>query len=507
MFGRFKAMNKKLYIKIALILLTIIILYKVADIYGTRKIDAFLKSKDIAYKDISVNFLLGNVSLNDVKYQKDSLHFKADKIALDGFSYINYLQNEELIFSDLETDDLKISGNFLHQSKKIDTIKNKENTKAKKLPKIKIQEIDLNDIEIDVLKSDKFPLNVKNIAIEIDDFELDTILKNSIPFKYSDIKTSIVGFQSQFSEVQKVKFKKLNFETDQIMVDSLEIVPLKSKDEYIYHLKQKTEEELLTLVAKEIKVDNIQLTQKDSMSFSIDNILFDDVFFNLYLDATHLQERTRIKSLYSKSLRELPFDIDVKKIDIINSEIVYEEYTKKGNDAGILVFDDLKAQIQNINNNESKVEKLTTVNIQSKFMETSPLDITWTFDINNKNDDFRIFGSLMNVSSKNMSAFIQPTTNVKIEGQIHKMYFDFEGNNNVSNGKMEMDFKNFDIQVLDDEKKKKTIISWVVNLFVKDSSKNGMVKVDVKEIERNKSKSIWNYLWISIEKGLQKSLL
>ena len=85
------------------------------------------------------------------------------------------------------------------------------------------------------------------------------------------------------------------------MVDSLEIVPLKSKDEYIYHLKQKTEEELLTLVAKEIKVDNIQLTQKDSMSFSIDNILFDDVIFNLYLDATHLQERTRIKSLYSKT--------------------------------------------------------------------------------------------------------------------------------------------------------------------------------------------------------------
>ncbi|MGY8910108.1 MAG: hypothetical protein ACKVIG_09645, partial [Flavobacteriales bacterium] len=288
---------------------------------------------------------------------------------------------------------------------------------------------------------------------------------------------------------------------------SLEIVPLKSKDEYIYHLKQKTEEELLTLVAKEIKVDNIQLTQKDSMSFSIDNILFDDVFFNLYLDGTHLQERTRIKSLYSKSLRELPFNIDVKKIDIINSEIVYEEYTKKGNDAGILVFDDLKAQIQNINNNESKVEKLTTVNIQSKFMETSPLDITWTFDINNKNDDFRIFGSLMNVSSKNMSAFIQPTTNVKIEGQIYKMYFDFEGNNNVSNGKMEMDFKNFDIQVLDDEKKKKTIISWVVNLFVKNSSKNGMVKVDVKEVERTKTKSFWNYLWISIEKGLQKSLL
>jgi hypothetical protein len=500
-------MKKNLYIKIALILVSIVILYKVADIYGTRKVDDFLKSKNIAYKDVSVNFLLGNISLKDVIYQKDSLHFKANKIALDGFSYINYLQNEELIFSDLETDDLKISGNFLHQPKENDSIKNNEHKKSNKLPKIKIEEIDLENIQIDVLKGDKFPLIIKNISIEIDDFELNPILENSIPFKYSDIKTSIVGFESQFSEVQKIKFKKLNFETDDITVDSLEIVPLKSKDEYIYHLKQKNEEELLTLVAKEIKVDNIQLTQKDSLSIFIDNILFDDVFFNLYLDGTHLQERTRVKSLYSKSLRELPFNIDVKNIDILNAQIEYEEYTIKGNDAGILVFDNLKAQIKNINNYENKTEKLTTVNIQSKFMEASPLDITWTFDINNKNDDFRIFGSLMNVTSKNMSAFIQPTSNVKIDGQINRMYFDFEGNNNLSNGKMEMDFKNFDIKVLNEQKNKKTVLSWVINLFVKDSSKNGMVKVDVKEVERNKTKSFWNYLWISIEKGLQKSLL
>ncbi|APZ46803.1 hypothetical protein BW723_11130 [Polaribacter reichenbachii] len=498
-------MNKKLYVKIAIIFVSIILLYKVADIYGTNKIDSFLKSKNFAYKEVSVNFLWGNLSLKDVNYQKDSLYFKADNIALEGFSYLKYFQNKEFIFSDLETDQLKISGNFLHQSKTKDTIYDDKNTKTKNLPKIKIKEIDLNNIEIDVLKKDKFPLTVKNVAIEIDDFELDTILKNSIPFKYSAIKTSIIGFESQFSKVQKIQFKKLLFETDEITVDSLEIVPLKSRDEYIYHLKK--EKELLTLVAKEIKVDNIQLAQNEKMSFSIDNILLDGVFFNLYLDATHLKERTKIKNLYSKSLRELPFDIDVKNIDIINSEIVYEEYTKKGNDSGILVFDDLKAQIKNINNKINKIEKITTVNIQSKFMETSALNITWTFDINNKNDDFRITGSLMNVSSKNMSAFIQPTTNVKVKGQINKMYFDFEGNNNFSNGKMEMDFKNFDIQILDDKKKKKTIISWVVNLFVKDSSKNGMVKVDVKEVERNKTKSFWNYLWISIESGLQKSLL
>ena len=171
-------MNKKLYIKITLIIVFIIILYKVAGIYGTNKIDGFLKARNIAYKEVSVNFLWGNLSLKKVNYQKDSLHFKADHIALEGFSYLKYFQKKEFIFSDLETDQLKISGNFLHQSKKKDTIYDDKNTKTKNLPKIKIKEIDLNNIEIDVLKKDNFPLTVKNMAIEIDYFELDTILMN-----------------------------------------------------------------------------------------------------------------------------------------------------------------------------------------------------------------------------------------------------------------------------------------------------------------------------------------
>jgi hypothetical protein len=106
-----------------------------------------------------------------------------------------------------------------------------------------------------------------------------------------------------------------------------------------------------------------------------------------------------------------------------------------------------------------------------------------------------------------MSSFLLPTMNVKMDGFIDKMYFDFEGNDYASNGKLNLDFKNFNIKILDKHKNKKTVISWLVNLLIKDSSKNGSVKVKVEKLERDQTKSFWNYFWKNIEKGLQKSLI
>ncbi|WP_373940944.1 hypothetical protein OEG92_13890 [Polaribacter sejongensis] len=211
--------------------------------------------------------------------------------------------------------------------------------------------------------------------------------------------------------------------------------------------------------------------------------------------------------MYSKSLRDLPFNIDVKNVDIKNSKIVYEEYIIENNKPGILIFDKLRAQISNINNSSDKATKLTTAKIQSNFMEHCPLDIEWTFDINNKNDNFRITGSLFDVNSKNMSSFLLPTMNVKMDGYIDKMYFDFEGNDFASNGKLNLDFKNFNIKVLEKDKTKNKVLSWLANLFIKDSSKNGIVKVETENVERDTTKSFWNFFWINVQKGLQNSLI
>ncbi|TYP96757.1 hypothetical protein C7447_10656 [Tenacibaculum adriaticum] len=53
---------------------------------------------------------------------------------------------------------------------------------------------------------------------------------------------------------------------------------------------------------------------------------------------------------------------------------------------------------------------------------------------------------------------------------------------------------------------KKKVLSWILNLFIKNSSKNGLIKTEIKDLERDKTRSFWNFFWKNIEKGLKQSL-
>lgn len=495
-------MNKKLFTRFALIFLSIFILYKIADFYATNKVEKLITSQNIKYDAISVNLLFGDVTLKNVATVKDRLQIKATSVAIEGFSYLQYFNDQAFHFSDLKITDAIVSGIL----PKNNSDKENDNKDVRKeVPKIKVDVIQFDNAKIDVTNAANYPLTVESLHLAIDDFELQSDKDKTIPFLYSKIESSVQNFETQISEIQKVRFGNLSFKENSIILDSLEIIPLKSKREYIYHVEEK--KELLDLFAKKIEINEIAIQEDEKVAVSIDNMLLEESNFSIYLDATVLEHPKRKKDLYSKSLRELPFLLDVKKMDITNAVLVYEELQIQENKAGVLYFDALNAQIKNINNDALKTDKLTVVAIQTKFMKESPLEVKWTFDINNKNDEFRIRGSLFDVTSKNMSAFLLPTTNVKMEGFIDEMYFDFEGNDFSSRGKLNLDFRDFDIKILDKEKNKKKVLSWLVNLFIKDSSKNGMVKTTVKDVERDETRSFWNYFWVTIESGLKKSLL
>lgn len=494
-------MNKKTF-KIFLLVVSILSIYKIVEYRVTKKLGAYLITQELNYDTLSINLLFGNITLENVSKKKDSLQLSAEKLEIKGVSYYQYLKNNAIYIQDLKTINSRITGKILKKEHKKETRKDS----SKKAPlDLKIDNIDFENVEIDIQKNDNFLLTVKEISFVINDFELDTSQNKSIPFLYSNLEVSVIDFETQYSKVQKVKFSKLIFEKDNLSLDSLEIVPLKSREKYIYHVSE--EKELMTLLSEKVVISDIKISEKEKFNFTANHILFEEVFFNLYLDGTVLEHPDKRKDLYSKSLRELPFNIDIKNVEIKKSKIVYEEYTIEGNKPGILNFDNLNAQISNINNNSVRENNVTTAKIQSNFMKYSPLDIEWTFDINNKNDNFRIKGSLFDVNSKNMSSFLLPTMNVKMDGYIDKMYFDFEGNDYTSNGKLNLDFKNFNIKVLDKDKSKKKVLSWLANLFIKDSSKNGIVKVATENVERDRTKSFWNFFWKNVEKGLQNSLI
>lgn len=495
-------MDKKKLYKIITLIISILIIYKVLDFYGTQRVDKILKSKNINYTNLSVNFLLGNIKFKSFTYIKDSLVLNTDNLELKEFSYYSYFKNQQVVLKDVIVNKAKITGN-LNKNSKIDTSKLYESNTA--FSKLKIENVDVNNLQVSIVKKDGFPLSIANSKIEIEDLILNTSVKSKIPFSYNDINFDVHNFETKYSVIQNFSFLNLNFENGKAVIDSLKISPLKPKTTYIYHLKK--EKELLDLAIKQIVLNDFDYKKNNKLQFYSSSVILDEIDLNIYLDKKVLKETTRRKKMYSEQLRNLPFLIDVDQIKVNDSKITYQEHTIVGNNPGRLIFDDLNANIKNLDNNPKKETKITTVDIKTKFMKEAPLEISWTFDINDTNDTFRLYGSLFDINSKNMSSFLKPTMNVKMDGYIDSMYFDINGNDISSNGNFNIDFKNFKINVLDGDKQKKKIISWIVNLFLKNSSKNGMAETQIETVKRNQAKSFWNFFWINIEAGLKESFI
>jgi len=141
-------------------------------------------------------------------------------------------------------------------------------------------------------------------------------------------------------------------------------------------------------------------------------------------------------------------------------------------------------------------------------MGKSPLNVEWRFKINDKSDFFTIKGSSHSIPQESVNSFFIPAFNMKTEGFINNIHFNYGGNNQTASGDFMMKYDNFIIEILkEDGKEKIDVLSWIANVFVKKSSKGNEITKHVDEVKRDETKSFWNYFWNCIQSGLVKVLL
>ncbi|WP_159948285.1 DUF748 domain-containing protein [Polaribacter septentrionalilitoris] len=470
-----------------------------------RKIDKILVENSlkngISIKATSsVNLLFGDVSLSDIEIEKDSFYIKSKSIQLAGLSYYDAFVNNTFNVSGLKLVAPQFSG------KMNDTLfanMFKKDTATPKKMYLKVKNLEIIKGNLNITDAKQNDLKIEEVHLEINDFVFDN-QTNTIPFSYQKIFFEVRNLERKVSEVQQLEIENITLKDSLISLHKLMLKPLKSRKNYIFNVTE--EKELMDINIDSLQIVNFHIEKTDSLFFNAKTINISNANFGLYQDKTRFSESKKIKKLYSKSLRELPFLLNIDQINIKDSKLTYEELLKRENKPGVLVFDDLNVTIKNINNRKNNKTNVTTT-IHSKFMGDSPLHVVYSFKIQDVKDKFRIRGFLKNVTSKNMSSYISPAMNVTMDGFINRMDFDFEGNNWSSNGKFDVMFKDFKIEFLKKKKKKNRLLSWFANLLIKDTSKNGLIAVEVSDVKRNQTKSFWNFFWKNMEKGLMKSLL
>ena len=169
----------------------------------------------------------------------------------------------------------------------------------------------------------------------------------------------------------------------------------------------------------------------------------------------------------------------------------------------MLTIKDINAGITNISNTYSSPEK-TVIIVDAIFMKDTPINVNWSFDVNDTSDQFRFEGHAGKLELADMNVFLTPLLNAEVRGEVKESIFVINGNYNQSKINLSQDYYDIDLIILNKKKTRNKFLSTVANVFINDDSgdENSLYHNVTTQATRNKTKSFFNYLAKNLKNGL-----
>lgn len=474
-----------------------------------------IKYDDLKISLISKTIDASGISILPKEREKDSLSkngiFATVKnIKIDNFSIF------QLLFSNkIEAHAITVSGAkitlFKDNDKTINSSKNISSQVVAPFQKIiKVDDINLEQGSFFIvdLKNNKTLFSAQNVTIQLDDIKIsEQTLEQKIPFTYKNYAFSCDSLNYQTDDGYKLNTHKINTTNTGFEVDQFSMISKYSRRQFVNQLAK--EKDLYTLKAEKIAVKNMDWGFKDEvLFFKTSHIVIDQANADIYRSKVP-EDDLSVKPLYNKLLREMPFDLKVDTLSIVNSNLIYEEEKTFDKGAGKLEFAAFNLKATNLNSGFQKT-KLPDVKIaiDCKFMKRSPMKVDWSFNVMDKTDGFKIKGRILNFETGRLAVFTKPYLNATTEGVLDQVYFNLSGNDNVAGGDFALKYHGLKVTLYkkNDRDKKNKFKSWIGNLLISDDSDGEIIENKV-SVDRIKEKSFYNYFWRCIAEGMKKTLI
>lgn len=348
----------------------------------------------------------------------------------------------------------------------------------------------------------KFNLALNNIKVN------EKTLSNKIPFNYENpvLKTGKIHYDT--GEFYNVYTNGIEIKNQIISISNFELKPKLSRQAFNSRLKYGNDLFNVDIAHVDLKDFHWGFDTKDVFFLKFSEVVLNKVNADIYRNAA-IPNKAGLNKLYSQKLRDLNFGLDIQKVKIVNSTLIYEEETAKSLAPGVLTFNKFNANIQNVYSGYGrKSGPKTIIEVNTNFMETAKVGVNWTFEILNKTDAFNIRGTVLNLPAEAMNPFIKPYMKISATGTIDKIDFNFNGNNNIASGTFSMNYDHLKMSIFkEDGEKKRKFLSSLANLAIKKNTHGKDVSHETKSVERVKNKGFFSFLWLNLKQGLKQTLL
>ncbi|WP_369993419.1 hypothetical protein [Winogradskyella sp.] len=514
-----KRSHKKKIVIISVILVLAVALPIIGNLIIENKISTLINSLpkhvDVVYSDINASMLSGNLELESPRIKvkgetTDSIIFSAEleQLRISDLSYWDYIFNDELSIGaiNIENAIIKYSYNPLIENKNYSS-----NTFDKIKNSIHVETIAVtnSDVLVTNFETDSTLLSLPRFNFELSDFQTKSEPnKKQIPFTYKgfilegeNLKWSINAYENLSSQSLRITDSSAVFEAfglkTKYTTQQLSDIINKERDHFDLTINQLTFKNL-----------DYGFNTEDKFYLNSKRVEVDQPQAEIYRDKLVADDLTE-KPLYSKMLRNLGFNLGMDEVVLENGYLKYSEKMNADSKAGTLEFKDLQASIINLGNIYG--EKDTKINVKSLFMESSPMEVDWSFKVQDTADRFVFKTDLGRIQAEEMNQFTGPNLNTQFEGVLEQTYFTVNGNPYTSIVDLKVRYDDLKVIALKENgKDKKTLLSGIINLFVSNDSENkanDFRHSDTEQVERDTTKSVFNFIWLNIQDGLKSAMV
>jgi len=512
-------LKKGLIIGLSVIILLIIGIFVANSVIKNKLRDSLNNISEtikIQYQDIHVNTLTGSVELAHPKIlvygkttSKINVEIELNELSINNISYWDYFFNDKISIENISINTPKV----IYNHNELANLKASENSFKDSFKKdIEIETIEIinGDVEIFNISNESVILKSENIHLKVNDVTINkSTLNLKIPFAFQEYKLTYDNMFYKLNNFENLVVEQADFNTDFYKIRNLSIKTTYSKEVLSKQISVERDHFDLTIDSITVKNHDFGIKNDSMFYFESNQVEFYQPKFKIYRDKL-VEDDLTYKPLYSKSLRKLNFDMTLSKVFLNNASIIYTEKVKEDTEGGRLEFSNLNAEIKNLSNTYKKEETKTSANIDGIFMENTPIHVDWNFDVKDANDEFVFKVEVGNLAASHMNQFMEPNLNVRLNGEVKKTYFTINGNDQSSLIDLKLEYDDFDIVILKQNgKEKNKLLSAVINLFVsKDSNSKSNVfrHGNSKDVERDNTKSVFNYLWLNVKAGLLNAM-
>jgi len=467
-----------------------------------------------SYDDITIASFDGSLVITNaaliIKNKEDGVnhtYINVEKLKISDISYWDYLFKDEIHMEGITVENPKI---VYYQDKLKPSKDTVRQAVARIYKPIIVDRVYIKNTKLAIYENGEDSLKVYSagLTLEVDGVKVDngTVVRK-IPFDYKDFEAKSDTVFVKVSPYENLTVEDFSIKNRNAFFENLTLKTKYSKRELSRIITKERDHYDLSL--KSLSIADFDFGFKQNRFFAKSKqVSLNAPSLEVYRDKL-VADDPKTKPLYSKMLRDLPFELTVDSLKISDAKIIYEEREKQENMGGSINFKNMDVAISNVSNTYKSPEK-TNLKITADFMDNTPFTADWTFDVQNQYDQFLFKADIGPLTADKMNSFTEPNLKVRLEGHTNKTYFTIDGNNETSKTDLKINYSDFKVIVLrKDGNRKNKLLSEIANIFIsKDTKKkNDYYREGTAEATRDKTKSVFNFLWISLKNALVKTML